>query len=46
MQSHVVRPRAMKRGRIIWFVALWSLGVGGGFLLALPFEVLMRLAMR
>lgn len=46
MQSHVARPRANKRGRIVWFVVLWSLGVGGAFLLALPFEILMRLAMR
>jgi len=46
MQSLLARPCAKKRGRIVWFVALWSLGVGGAFLLALPFEVLMRLAMR
>jgi hypothetical protein len=46
MQNHVARPRAMKRGRMVWFVALWCLGVAGAFLLALPFEVLMRMATR
>jgi hypothetical protein len=46
MQSHVARPRATQRGRIVWFVALWILGISGAFVLALPFEVLMHLAMR
>jgi hypothetical protein len=46
MPSHAAQSRANRRGRIVWFVVLWSLGVGGAFLLALPFEVLMRLAMR
>jgi hypothetical protein len=35
----------MKRRRLFWFVVLWCLGAGGAFLLALPFEVLVRLAM-
>jgi len=32
--------------RAFWFVALWCIGVGGALLLALPFEVLMHMAMR
>lgn len=36
----------MQRQRMFWFIALWCLGVAGAFLLALPFEVLMHLAMR
>jgi hypothetical protein len=36
----------MKSRYIFWFVALWCTGVAGAALLALPFEVLMRLAMR
>jgi len=45
MQSHVEKRRTAIRFRIVWFIALWGLGLGGTFLLALPFEVLMHLAM-
>ena len=31
--------------RVFWFIALWCVGVAGASLLALPFEILMRLAM-
>ena len=44
MQSLDLRANDMRFRRIGWFVALWCLGVMGAFLLALPFEVLMRLA--
>jgi len=36
----------MLRGKFFWFLALWLVGVGGACLLALPFELLMRWAMR
>lgn len=31
--------------RVLWFVALWLLGVGGAVLLALPFRLLIAAAM-
>jgi len=36
----------LRLNRTFWFMALWCVGVGGALLLALPFEVLMHLAMR
>ncbi|CAG4904602.1 hypothetical protein [Paraburkholderia gardini] len=33
------------RQRLIWFVALWLLGVAGAALLALPFHLLVAAAM-
>ena len=35
----------MKPGPILWVVGLWCLGVAGAYLVALPFEVLIHLAM-
>jgi hypothetical protein len=34
----------MQLQRLFWFIALWCLGVAGAVLLALPFELLMRVA--
>ena len=31
--------------RLLWFVGLWLLGVGGAVLLALPFRLLIAAAM-
>jgi hypothetical protein len=36
----------MRFRRFFWFFALWCAGVVGAAMLALPFEILMRLAMR
>ena len=36
----------IRRGNFFWFLALWLIGTGGAFLLALPFEILMHWAMR
>jgi hypothetical protein len=37
--------RKAHRQRLIWFVALWLLGVTGAALLALPFHLLVAAAM-
>ncbi|MBB5470939.1 hypothetical protein OKW30_001907 [Paraburkholderia sp. Clong3] len=34
-----------KLRRVFWFIVLWCLGVAGAGLLALPFEILMRVGM-
>jgi hypothetical protein len=31
--------------KVLWFVALWCVGVGGAMLLALPFRLLIAAAM-
>jgi hypothetical protein len=31
---------------VLWFIALWCVGVAGAMLLALPFRLLMQAAMR
>jgi hypothetical protein len=46
MHAGIAQTRDMKLRRMVWLVALWSLGVSGAFLLALPFEILIHLAMR
>lgn len=38
--------RKASRQSLLWFVALWLLGVAGAALLALPFHLLVTMAMR
>jgi len=45
MRIRVAWANGMKPRPILWVVGLWCLGVTGAFLLALPFEVLIHLAM-
>jgi len=41
-----VMRKDIRLTRTFWFIALWCVGVGGALLLALPFELLMHMAMR
>lgn len=40
------QPAHARLKRMLWFVALWCVGVAGAMLLALPFRLLMHAAMR
>jgi hypothetical protein len=39
------QPAHGRLKRVLWFVALWCVGVAGAMLLALPFRLLMQAAM-
>ncbi|MGF6648403.1 MULTISPECIES: hypothetical protein [Paraburkholderia] len=46
MHTGIAQTCDIKVRRMLWLVGLWSLGVSGALLLALPFEILIHLAMR
>jgi hypothetical protein len=40
------RRKGRRFRSMLWFVALWCVGVGGAMLLALPFKLLIQAAAR
>jgi hypothetical protein len=46
MSPKSLEPRKTFRNTLLWFVALWLLGVTGAALLALPFHLMLAAATR
>lgn len=44
-EAAAAQPAHGRLKRVLWFVALWCVGVAGAMLLALPFRLLMQAAM-
>jgi hypothetical protein len=43
-ETGATRRKGARLKSVLWFIALWCVGVGGAMLLALPFKLLIQAA--